>query len=292
MTRHYPDLTEGSTFHFLTDLHLGDTSFSPEWMDRVADDLKHLRSSHVAHILGGDQVDNNRVDQYTDYQALRNAIKANDGLPWLEVAGNHDMGAPTGHVGDVVQSKEDWAGLMGLPEANQTLDVGGMRFIGINPDYWHWMDQCTYSTETLNYLDWALTTAHDVPCWIVSHGPPNGQYTGYSNYSIPSPVADLEGIVSGHNNVAGWLSGHRHADPWLDQAVRVMTIGGKRIFAINGPSAGGINNDPTRPSKDASSWASASWSLFITYLGDQCVVRFRDHRSYGWARDPIILNRE
>lgn len=292
MTRNYPDLTEGSTFHFLTDLHLGDVHFSPQWMDRIVDDLKHLRSSHVAHILGGDQVDNNWESQYVEYQTFRAEIQANDGLPWLEVGGNHDRGAPAGHVGDVVQSKEEWAALMGLGEANQTLDVGGMRFIGVNPDYWNWMDQFTLSTETLNYLDLALTTAGDTPCWIVTHGPPNGQYAGYSNYSIPYPVADLEEIVGSHNNVAGWLSGHRHADERFSEAVRVMSMGGRQIFAINGPSAGGINNNSDRPVGHDSSWQSTSRSLIITYLDDQCVVRFRDHRTYGWSRDPIILTRE
>ncbi|WCE39111.1 hypothetical protein PGC08_14040 [Brevibacterium sp. BDJS002] len=292
MTRSYPDLTDGSTFHFITDLHLGDTFFSPQWMDRITDDLKHLRSSHVAHILGGDQVDNNRSDQYALYKAMRSTIKDTDGLPWLEVPGNHDMGAPVGHAGDVVQSKEDWADLMGLADANQTLDAGGMRFIGLAPDYWHWMDQCVLSPETLNYLDWALTTAEGAPCWIVTHGPPNGQYIGYSNYAIPSPTADLESIVSGHNNVAGWLSGHRHMEPGAPESARVMPIGGKQIFAINGPTAGGIGNDPARPNGDASPWASLSYSLLITYLGNRCVIRFRDHRSYGWARDPIILTRE
>lgn len=292
MTRNYPDLTEGSTFHFLTDLHLGDTSFSPEWMTRIKDDLKHLRSSHVAHILGGDQVDNNREDQYTDYRTLRTEIQTNDGLPWLEVAGNHDMGAPEGHVGDVVQSKEQWASLMGIPDANRILDAGGMRFITLTPDYWHWMDPCVLSQATLDFLSDALTTAGRMPCWIVTHGPPNTQYTGYTNYSIPGPSSELEQIVAGHDNVAGWLSGHRHATPGQTESARVMSMGGRQIFAINGPSAGGIDNNTSRPSTDASPWESVSYSLLITYLGNRCVIRYRDHRSYGWARDPIILTRE
>lgn len=285
MTRdwQYPSIQDGATFHHYTDLHLGDTMLGAaadsRWMLRVLDDIKRFSHCHVAHVNTGDSVDNGfrTASQYPAYRTWRDSL-AEDGLPILECVGNHDV-----RSNDPPTTAQMWADAMGLTKPNETLEVAGMKFIAPTPSIWNvGIDTgCTFTQDDLDWIDQEVTAAGSTPCWLLTHAAPHEQLPTADTPWTPEPRDSLVELISSHDNMAGWLSGHRHTRAF-DFSVNTFTMGGKQLFGINGPSAGDLKD---------SQWTSWSSSLFVSFAGDSCTVRWRDHRGLCWPFSPRVLTR-
>jgi len=107
-----------------------------------------------------------------------------------------------------------------------------------------------------------------------------GQYSA-STASTAQPGADVDALIAGHPNVVGWLSGHWHVDiNNQPDHVRTVVQGGRNLFAVNAPAAGGLL---TGVDQSVQQWASPAQSMFVTYLGGAIDVRWRDHSARRWT---------
>lgn len=280
----YPDLRNGTTIHHITDTHFGLRDEVDGRFPAISADLELLKASHVGHVHSGDMVDwdasPSAGPEDTQYLAWRDGVKAKDGLPWAEIVGNHDLQSfATG----ATRTSAQWATSMGLSSQNTVTSMGGVKIIGLGPDSWATQitaAPCVLSAATLTFLDQQLTAAGSTPCFIATHVPPNEQYPSNAPNGVATPVANLDGIVAGHSNVVGWLSGHRHANPDTDAAhAGVVSVGGRNLFVVNGPAAGGRMSGVAYENY---TFQSPSLSMFITYLGGALDVRWRDHSAMGW----------
>ena len=279
----YPDLRNGTTIHHITDTHFGLRTEADGRFPQISVDLEILKAAHAGHLHSGDMVDWDAAPtdapEDAQYLAFRNGVKAKDGLPWAEVVGNHDLQS---FQTLTARTSAQWAASMGLSSQNTVTTMGGVRIIGLGPDSWRAFDTpepgYTLSAATLTFLDQQLTAAGSTPCFIATHVPPSEQYPAESQVALP--VVGLDGIVAGHSNVVGWLSGHRHANPDTDTAhAGVATIGGRKLFVVNGPAAGGRMAGVAYADYV---FKSPSLSMFVTYLGGALDVRWRDHSAMGW----------
>lgn len=282
----YPDLRNGTTLHHITDNHFGDRFFTTNLLDRVASDMAVLKASHQGHVHTGDMVmwrgSTGLPPEDSLYTAWRGKIKS-DGKPYAEVPGNHDLGS---YGSANYRTKEQWATAVGVPSANSVTRMGDMIVIGLSPDVWMpaypadgFLDP-VLSPATLSWLDTQLTLAGSTPVWLANHVPPVGQYSA-STASTAQPGADVDALIAGHPNVVGWLSGHWHVDiNNQPDHVRTVVQGGRNLFAVNAPAAGGLL---TGVDQSVQQWASPAQSMFVTYLGGAIDVRWRDHSARRWT---------
>ena len=282
----YPDLRNGTTVHHITDTHVGVRPANAGFLDRVQDQLcSELRVTHQGHIHSGDIIDSvaEHVSQDARWLRFEGVVRAADGLPWVKVPGNHDLDRAD-KAGVVHRSSMEWAAAYGMPSFRTVTDIGDLRFLGVGPDEYRPGEFKTgdadgkfdLSVATIQWLDEQLTAAGSRPCVMVTHTPPWEQFD--FDYSI-SPRSLLDDLVGSHDNMVMWLSGHRHINVQRnDNHAMVANIGGRDVFCINGPAAGGqLNNE------DDYRWITQDFSLFVTYLGDAVDIRYRDHLNRAWT---------
>jgi len=294
-----PDLRNGTTVHLVTDQHEGFRFFTPDRHARMGADLDLLKASAHAHVDAGDTIhwqtdDGTGVDPEDPTVNAWFAARATaePGVPWVRVPGNHDLSSHT-----TPYPKRDataWAAAAGQASPLTVTDAGDVRILGIGPDRWDY-DQagatfgtCLLSPATLAWLEAQLTAAGTRPVWIANHAPLWEQYaadTTPADFTAgaewwTSPRDQLAQIIDAHPNVVGWLSGHVHANVDTRPAfARSMTVGARRIFAVNGPASGGRIEGVDF---DHQQYDSPTQSLYVTYLGDAIDVRCRDHQAGQW----------
>lgn len=283
----YPDLRSGTTLHHITDTHVGNRPENDNYLSRVQDQLcSELRVSHAGHVHSGDIINSvaEHVTQDAKWLRFEGVVTAADGLPFVKVPGNHDLDRAD-KAGVVHRSSAEWAAAYGMPSFNTVTDIGDLRILGVGPDEYRPGEFKTgeadgkfeLSMNTITWLDEQLTAAGSRPCVMVTHTPPWEQVD--FDYSI-APRGPLDDLVGGHDNMVMWLSGHRHINVQLwDSHAVVATIGGRKVFCVNGPAAGGQvwKDNPDYP------WETQDFSLFVTYLGDAVDIRYRDHLSRAWT---------
>lgn len=301
----YPDLRNGTTFHHITDTHFGALSqadFIFKWLDGVSYDMEKLKVANPnGHIHTGDMIEwfapytslSDGAAQDSMYVAWRDGIKAIDGKPWVECAGNHDMQGPlsadgTTRLGRTIQN---WADSMGLVTPHQVVDMDDIRIITLNPDKWFrnvpagdTKAEFEVPQATLDWLDTQLG-ATTKPVFIACHIVLQEQYLtitedGYNAANVNTPA--LTDVLMAHSNVVGWLSGHKHITISNVEHAKVMQLpNGQKMFAINSPACGGGTRSGA--TEEQHQWDSVNYSMYLTYLGDALDLRWRDHNLYGWT---------
>lgn len=285
----FPDHRNGTTINFFADTQSGfRPQFADNWITRMAEDAAELSQFVDGHVHGGDCIEWNGVKPEDDsYKAFRKRVLA-DGLPYLDVPGNHDLCT---YAASTTRSANEWAQQVpGRTQSNMVARMGGMAVIGLAPDRWLRLpDNSDYappdplSVTTLSWLAATLDSLGDIPTWIVTHALPWGQ-AGTSTTVPPAeftqPWDQIGQTLREHGNPIGWLSGHWHIG--VDNTVGANLIdvgGGRRIFGINAPAASGIRGGWTAAQQQ---WQSNARSMMVTYLGDAVELRWRNHTNQGW----------
>lgn len=299
-TWRYPDLRNGSTIHMLTDTHYKSVdwpTFAQNWTERMEADVEFLKiATNRGHVHTGDMInwheltpggefgtDAVRVEEETRYLTFRDAVQSNDGLPWAEAAGNHDLvgvsltGTPDGER--VPRTSEQWATDVGLDSPLQAVDFGDMRVLAFAPETWGDLPDAT-----MDWLEEQLS-ATTKPCFLAYHLPLAEQYgpDGPGDGSaIDNHNARILDIVGAHTNLVGWLSGHYHINvqqPSIQQPhASVINVEGRNIFVINGPSATNMANTDTRFTN-----GKPCASMYLTLLDENTLdVRWRNHSTRSW----------
>ena len=172
-------------------------------------------------------------------------MHASDGQPWAVVPGNHDLQS----YGDnnPYRTSMEWAQAIGRDDFKTVTDMGDVRVIGLGPDEWRGFTKdgpsagdFILSDDTLSWLDQQLAEAGSRPVVLVTHVPPWEQY---DRWYAPKPRQTVDDLIGDHGNVKVWLSGHRHTDIFNDDVhAEVVSIGGRNVACINGPSTGARNS--------------------------------------------------
>lgn len=287
-----PDMRTGTTIHLITDSHFGQRFFTQSWMEQTGTDMDRLKAFAHGHVHGGDLIQWQTVtdpatedQQFLDWWAARKA--ADPATKWALTVGNHDLASYFGSLPR--RDAATWASVYGVPSKNTVTDMGGVRVITVGPDAWDTPDagssvgDCVLSAATLTWLDQQLA-ATTKPVFVSSHAPLWEQYNGAGGPGwYVNPRTDIAAIVASRTNLVGWLSGHRHVDITLEPAhASVINVGGRAIYAINGPACSGRRNDL---SFAAHQIQSPCLSTYITYLGDSVEVRWREHLRGRWFSD-------
>ena len=292
----YPDLRNGTTVNLITDIHMGKRSFVDQWAAKMSDDLYRMRAAMAGSVQAGDAIDwfnDPSTPEDNLYKVWRDAHKTQLGLPLAECVGNHDLASHA--TGGPVRNVQQWATAVGVSSQNTVVTMGGVKVITVGPDTWGFQgvggpDQSVLSPATLTWLDGQLSAAGSTPCWIAAHSPLYEQFPAYSDGWLQAPKAELDALISAHPNVIGWLSGHLHTDITITpEHAGVITVGSRKIFAVNGPPIGGRL---TNIDFNGHQWVSpdnvgsgVSQSMLVTYLGDAIDVRWRSHTGRRWAKD-------
>lgn len=298
----FPDLRNGTTIHHITDTHFGTTNwdaFVNDFLTRTQTDIEALKVAlNGGHLHTGDMIDWWGLPSTTDisvtgptetgwYTAWRDAITANDGLPFAEAAGNHDMLGlwdPNNGSVRVGRTAAQWATDIGLTGPNNAHDMGDLRVLTMAPDFWvtnNYADPSeawfTLSDATLDWLD-AELAADTRPTFLAAHMPLNEQTPG-----AQAAYPRLEEIIGGYPQVVGWLSGHYHNGITTPNWATTITVAGRSLFAVCGPGGGG-GQSQAGPAYGGGQWASSSYSTFMTLLDDHTLdIRFRDHLARRWV---------
>jgi hypothetical protein len=319
----FPDLRNGPTLHHVTDTHFGPRAsyaYLADWHRRSETDIAYLRvATNAGHLATGDlinawfgsaslaQARKQRAQQRRDFQAWRAAITGADGKPFALATGNHDMSGPEDADGTWHPITGDqWAAFYGLPSVNNTWDMGEIRVITLGPEKWESFNRPNpyrkflLPTGTLDWLD-AELSADSRPTFLAAHVPTAQQYPD-DFLTVNGQNPRFDDIVGAHGNVVGYLCGHRHNDVDANpDLATVVTVGGRRIFTVCGPAAGGKDRwTGVGPYEDTSrQWVpNANCSLYLTLLHDDTLdVRYRDHDARQWtingrnARQHLLLRR-
>lgn len=276
----FPDISQGTTVSLTTDTHIGEFPFVTEFTKRVGEDLDSLKAYTHGYIHAGDAMHWSTPGAPEDAAtaAWYAARRTNTGKPLVAVAGNHDLASYV--VPKPWRTDIEWA--TAVSPGSPVQDMGDMRVIGVSPDDWKadpetgW-GQMTLSSAKLNWLDTQLSLAGSRPCWVVTHSAPEEQYGGTAHVE---PIAEFAEIIGSHQNAVGVLSGHLHALYTVrPNHCRVTEMGGRRVFTVNGPAAGGRMNGV--PFADHQ-YKSPAVSMFLTYDDGKLTARWRSHLDRKW----------
>jgi hypothetical protein len=287
MARGYVIPDSSKTVHFVGDVHAG--AISQQRLDKVTRDLNSLNVPAVAaRIQVGDSCDNGTGTQ----DALAAAFYAGLTTPVARtVPGNHDTYG--------LRTIAQWAASLGVTVTPWTYDLGFVRLIGVGD-----MD-ATNSNSALNniflpqahldYLDAALSSAGQTPCWVVCHAPLANTVLGSSSadnqqnsssgggfFAAHAPTASsddtaIRTILGNHSNAKAWICGHTHSDVNTPGFITTLSLGGHNVAHINCSSiyyTGAGTIDMT----------DRMCSVYVTQKtdGTGLEVRVRDHGAGAW----------
>lgn len=283
--RTWPNPSNGVTLCHITDTHVGQRDETDWRFPTIAADMERLGVTTQGVVHTGDMCDWDETPptgspEVSQYRAWRDPLRTALGVPWSEVPGNHDLQSFQSRK---TWTSQQWATAMGYASANTVTIMGGVWVIGTAPPQWAGFDgdKFTLDAATLTWLDQQLTAAGSNPVIITAHVPPVEQYPSAPDQILPA--ASFANIVGSHSNVKMILSGHRHSNIWTDNAhSSIQTIGGKKVFCLNGPAAGGIMFGYGDPYTLAP-WRSPCLSTYVTYYGDAVGVRWRDQMAGRWS---------
>jgi 3',5'-cyclic-AMP phosphodiesterase len=146
-----------------------------------------------ALLLSGDLADHGGAGEY---EQLFSVLPKS--MPTLVVPGNHDLTAPL------------QAALAGRarPSLNATLDVGGLRMIGLDSHIDH-NDDGQLGAEAIEYAHTQLSGA-DGPALLAMHHPPVPVGHHVMDRFGLANADEFAAVIRAHENVIGVLTGHVH----------------------------------------------------------------------------------
>ncbi|QIK63667.1 hypothetical protein G7068_11025 [Leucobacter viscericola] len=271
--------------------------FTDNWCTRAARDIVKLRHFADGHLHTGDCIEwSEKLPEDEKYRAFRREMLLS-GRPYLDTPGNHDLTTYNPDAPRRIRSANEWAAeVPGRSIANQEMVLGDVVVLGISPHYWRYIDKLSIdgkqegnydepdplSPDILTWLDSKLTEHSSKRVWFASHALPATQFSDKPmNSGNIRDWAQIENLVSGHQNLAGWFSGHWHIDAADKRSIRSILVGGRRIHGVNAPSSAGLfPNIDYGPHQ----WTRYAGSLYVTDMGDDIEVRWRNHLSARWER--------
>lgn len=286
MTRNWPDMRDGTTICHLSDQHFGQRTFSSAWAQTVGTDLDALADTVSGYVNTGDCDHWRTTTVDGEILSWMDAREAAAGVPMLVTAGNHDLSAFGGTDPHPGRTSTQWAQDIGVVAPNRVVDMGDLRIIGTSPDVWQYTDAGNFgrmamTTATLEWLDGQVAAAGSRHVFIANHAPVPEHFPGHM---VTETAAALADIIGGAPNVMGWLSGHRHANIRTEpDHVKVVNVGGRNIFAVNAPPAGG-SMPGTLPDRDIHQFGTTAESIYLTYRNGTLTARWRDHLRGRWTR--------
>lgn len=286
----FPDHRRGVIINHITDTQQGyRPQFTDNWCGRIGDDLLGLAEFTDGHVHTGDCIEwNTPLPEDEKYIAFRASV-LRTGKPYLDTPGNHDLSTYNTTPSRRYRSANEWAQEVPVrPVANGVMELpGGVAILGVSPDYWKYNDAGgTYfdpdplTPQILGWLDSELTRLAGSRVWLASHALPATQLSDAPQ--ADGSIADWGQIVAlldGHSNVAGWFSGHWHIDNADPRSIRSIPVGSRRIWGVNGPSSAGLFPGTTAAQHQ---WQRYAGSLFVTDMGDDIEVRWRNHLAQRW----------
>lgn len=291
-----PDMSRGTTLSLSTDHHFGERTFTQAWLDRCGRDLIRLKDHSHGYVLTGDMTDwaiagpTGYTADDAAYIAWRDTVKAT-GKPYIDIPGNHDLEDHTVTNSNTYRTSAAWASVMGRSQANGVLDIGHLRIIAVVPDIWRLVDEgdphqnFVISPEMFSWMT-EQVNATTRPVVIAAHLTPREHYG--AGKSAAQPEVDVAAWVGANPRVIGWLSGHQHSDPLTPSVwAKVITVGGREIFSINAPAAGGRMVGTTSANHQ---FQSRQGSVYVSFYGNTCEVRIRNHHDASWYPGPAILD--
>lgn len=294
-----PDMRAGTTLHLITDTHFGaagNADWLHEWMDRAAEDIVGLKDSCHGHVDTGDCIHWDKAgDQPTEdswYVAWRDKV-TQDGLPFALTDGNHDLDSFDSSNVYANRTSAQWARDVGwTPGANNVTDIGQVRVISFAPPALNspdpgaggGVDGWFLSDATLDWIEAELAAA-DRPCFLATHCPLYTQYP-VSNpnnmYNIDLANPRLVDIIGAQEAAVGVLTGHVHVDIDNVNHARVLNVGGRNVFSVNGPPCGGGRMSSVAAADHQ--WQNPAQTMYLTYDGGKnLTLRWRDHLRRQWT---------
>lgn len=288
MSRDYPYPTNKTDVNLLlcTDIHHGRRpNWTPGQLTRAGLDIDRMAGFFDAILYGGDHINwHGTADKTTgpeDFLAIpwMQQRRARDvGRVEIVAYGNHDMSCwepPYNRrtVGDL-------EAIYGFPRT-AIHDLGKIKVIVLSPDRWwdntakEFGNQIITSSQVA-FVDRELK-ATTKPVWLLTHSPIPAHFTGHMTDN------GLQAVLSANSNLMGVVSGHRHPDIRVQtDHAKLITLGGRSVYAINGASMGGMPN-----TGGADPWDMLSVSTAISIKNDGRVeVRFRNHLRETWMHSP------
>jgi hypothetical protein len=294
-----PDVRNGTTINHISDTHFGaagNADWLNGWLNRAQEDIVSLKDSCHGYVHTGDCIHWDQPgDQPTEdgwfikwYQGIATLTQK----PIAIAPGNHDEDSFAASDPSANRTGDQWAKDIQYAESKNTMTkIGGLWICAVGPDALPPGQGWLFSEKTLQFIDESLTAAGSDPVFIAFHCPPSGQYSGttpgiwHTDYRNPT----LFPIMDSHTNCVGMLHGHAHANIDVINHARTLSIGSREIFSINGPPCGGGRYGNVAYADHR--WQSPMQSLYLTYLGDAVVARWRDHLRRIWTTSAGVLSR-
>jgi len=288
MPRTYPYPTNKLDVNLLvcTDIHHGRRpNWTPGQLTRAGADIDRMAGTFDAILYGGDSINwHGTADKTTgpeDFLAI----------PWMEqrrvrdtqrvevlAYGNHDYACWEPPYNN--RTITDLMRIYGKPQ-QAVYDVRNIKVVVLSPDRW-WDDSAKefgnqiIKPSQVTFVEDVLKNT-DKPVWLLTHAPLPSHFPGFMTDN------GLETMLAKYPNIMGVVSGHRHADIRVQtDHTKIITLGTRKVYAINAPSMGGMPN-----TGGADPWDMLSCSTAISLkAGGGIEVRFRNHLRETWMHSP------
>lgn len=287
----YPP-AESTVIHHTTDVHLGySLRYDPTWdmrqLLKLADRMHHPLSGRVdGWVDTGDITDfgGNKPDTGVKADGIaKDFIGRMPGAPAVIAPGNHDLRLREETLGGSMEhSSAAWEHVYKRP-ANGIKQVGDVNVLWFTPDVHEYNLEWKLSTETLQWADEQarkssrpVILANHYPLWQLL------EQTGgtSSEYGYLEPKMQVDELIGNNRNITGMLCGHKHYSPSNKRVFTVLTVGGRRINHVCGPS---LAFSVTSRSGRAKKYDAPMPSLYVSILDDRrWEVRLRTHAPGRW----------